>query len=141
MRMVGLILCAILFPLLLLPNLNAQFLMAQQQWQGSVLPTRLTVGYSVRVADINRDQKPDLVIVDAKRVLWLENPIWSEHVIWATPEAKFDNVCCAAEDIDGDGDLDLAVVATGKRTIRPAAERLAGWKPQTIRGGLGRITR
>lgn len=109
MRMAGLILCAILFPLLLLPNLNAQFLMAQQQWQGSVLPTRLTVGYSVRIADINRDQKPDLVIVDAKRVLWLENPIWSEHVIWATPEAKFDNVCCAAEDIDGDGDLDLAV--------------------------------
>jgi hypothetical protein len=94
---------------ILVANSGGQFLLAQQQWQGTVLPTRLTVGYSVRVADINRDQKPDLVIVDAKRVLWLENPSWNEHVIWATPEAKFDNVCCAAEDIDGDGDLDLAV--------------------------------
>lgn len=90
-------------------TLGAEFLSAQQTWQGEVLKTRLTVGYSVRVADINRDQKPDLVVVDAKRVLWLENPSWSEHVIWSTPEAKFDNVCCAAEDIDGDGDLDLAV--------------------------------
>jgi hypothetical protein len=104
MRMVCFFLSAIL-----VANSGGQFLLAQQQWQGTVLPTRLTVGYSVRVADINRDQKPDLVIVDAKRVLWLENPSWNEHVIWATPEAKFDNVCCAAEDIDGDGDLDLAV--------------------------------
>lgn len=88
---------------------DADLLVAQQQWQGEILKTRLTVGYSVRVADVNRDTKPDLVIVDAKRILWLENPSWSEHVIWSTPEAKFDNVCCAAEDIDGDGDLDLAV--------------------------------
>jgi len=104
MRMLGFFLSAIL-----IANSGGQFLLAQQQWLGTVLPTRLTVGYSVRVADINRDQKPDLVVVDAKRVLWLENPSWREHVIWSTPEAKFDNVCCAAEDIDGDGDLDLAV--------------------------------
>ncbi len=108
MRMFSWLLSSSILWMLLL-DYSARFLSAQQQWQGEVLQTRLTVGYSVRVADVNRDQKPDLVIVDAKRVLWLENPSWTEHVIWSTPEAKFDNVCCAAEDIDGDGDLDLAV--------------------------------
>lgn len=78
-------------------------------WTSDVLSTRLKVGYSVRSADLNGDQRPDLVVVDAKRVLWLENPSWTEHVIWSTPEARFDNVCAALEDIDGDGDWDLAV--------------------------------
>jgi hypothetical protein len=107
MRTIGLFFSAVI--LSMVPIGFDVFLVAQHQWQGEVLQTRLTVGYSVRVADVNRDQQPDLMIVDAKRVLWLENPSWSEHVIWSTPEAKFDNVCCAAEDIDGDGDLDLAV--------------------------------
>jgi hypothetical protein len=82
---------------------------AQSQWDAKVLPTRLTVGYAVRAADLSGNGRPDLVIVDAKRIVWLENPTWTEHVIWETPDARFDNVCCAIHDIDGDGRLDLAV--------------------------------
>jgi len=80
-------------------------------WRAVELPVQLTVGYAVRVLDMNRDQRPDILIVDSKRLLWLENPSWKEHVIYATPDAKADNVCCAPLDVDGDGLIDLAVGA------------------------------
>ena len=78
-------------------------------WESQTLPTKLTVGYSVRIADVNRDALPDLIVVDAKRILWFENPTWTAHSIHATPDAPYDFVCGAAEDLDGDGDLDLAI--------------------------------
>jgi len=70
----------------------------------------LTVGYAVRVADINGDQRPDLVVADSKRVLWYENPSWRQRVI-LEGVSKPDNVSIAAHDIDGDGQLDLALGA------------------------------
>lgn len=80
-------------------------------WQTIELPVKLTVGYAVRAIDMNGDKKLDIAIVDSKRVLWLENPNWQEHVIYATPDAKADNVCFAPHDVDGDGLLDLALGA------------------------------
>lgn len=71
--------------------------------------TRLSVGYAVRLIDMNDDGKKDIVIVDSKRFLWLENPTWKEHVIHEDSRARFDNVCFAPADIDQDGDLDFAV--------------------------------
>lgn len=81
------------------------------EWQTIELPVKLTVGYAVRAIDMNGDSKLDIAIVDAKRVLWLENPSWQEHVIYSTPDAKADNVCFAPHDVDGDGLLDLALGA------------------------------
>ena len=52
------------------------------------LPVTLQVGYAVRAVDVNNDKKIDIAIVDSKRVLWLENPSWTEHVIYETPDAK-----------------------------------------------------
>jgi Aldos-2-ulose dehydratase, beta-propeller domain/FG-GAP-like repeat len=74
------------------------------------LPTRLTVGYAVRLLDMNADRRLDIAIVDADRILWLENPNWTEHVI-LQGQTKRDNVCFAPHDIDGDGRLDLAIGA------------------------------
>ena len=79
------------------------------EWQTVELPVKLTVGYAVRAIDMNGDAKLDIAIVDSKRVLWLENPSWKEHVIYETPAAKADNVCFAPHDVDGDGLLDLAL--------------------------------
>jgi hypothetical protein len=73
------------------------------------LPVTLQVGYAVRAVDMNNDQKVDVAIVDSKRVLWLENPTWAEHVIYETPEVKFDNVCFAPFDVNRDGLVDLAL--------------------------------
>src|SRR5687768_1620099 len=49
------------------------------------LPTRLEVGYAVRLVDMNGDRRLDIAIVDSKRFLWLENPNWNEHVMFSDP--------------------------------------------------------
>jgi len=74
------------------------------------IATDLTVGYAVIVADLNEDGKPDIVVVDSKRVVWYENPTWKVHTV-ISGKTKPDNVCITALDIDGDGHLDLVLGA------------------------------
>ena len=83
---------------------------AEFQFRDQELPTKLGVGYAVRLLDMNGDQRLDICIVDSERILWLENPNWNEHVILPGMTKK-DNVCFAPADIDGDGQLDFAVGA------------------------------
>lgn len=77
------------------------------------LPTKLTVGYAVRLLDMNSDKRLDICIVDSDRILWLENPNWKEHVL-IEKQTKPDNVCFAPYDINGDGQIDFAVGAEWK---------------------------
>ena len=77
------------------------------------LPTKLTVGYAVRLVDMNADKRLDICIVDSDRILWLENPNWTEHVV-ISKQTKADNVCFAQADINGDGQIDFAVGADWK---------------------------
>lgn len=80
-------------------------------FQTEELKTQLTVGYAVRLLDMNGDQKLDIAIVDSERILWLENPGWHEHVLIGPGQTKKDNVCFAPYDIDRDGKVDFAVGA------------------------------
>jgi hypothetical protein len=79
------------------------------KFRAEQLKSQLTVGYAVQLVDINGDSKDDIVIVDSKRFLWLENPAWEEHLMHEDQAARADNVCFSAHDIDGDGKLDFAV--------------------------------
>lgn len=77
------------------------------------IETGLKVGYAVLLADINGDGKKDIVVVDTQRVVWYENPSWKRRTI-IEGQTRPDNVCIAAYDIDGDGQLDLALGADWK---------------------------
>lgn len=85
------------------------------------IATDLTIGYGVKLVDVNSDSKTDIVVVDADRVIWYENPGWQMHTI-LQGQTKRDNVCLAAQDIDGDGKLDFALGADW----RPADTRSSG---------------
>ncbi|HXG11642.1 MAG TPA: VCBS repeat-containing protein [Gemmataceae bacterium] len=74
------------------------------------IETGLKVGYAVLLVDLNADGKKDIVVVDSTRVVWYENPSWKRRTI-IDGQTKPDNVCIAAYDIDGDGQLDLALGA------------------------------
>jgi hypothetical protein len=77
------------------------------------IATDLTVGYAVITADVNEDGKPDILVVDSKRVVWYENPTWKVHTV-ISGKTKPDNVCIAAADIDGDGHIDFVLGADWK---------------------------
>jgi hypothetical protein len=77
------------------------------------IETGLKVGYAVLLADVNGDKKLDIVVVDTNRVVWYENPTWKRRTI-IEGMTKPDNVCIAAADIDGSGQLSFALGADWK---------------------------
>lgn len=74
------------------------------------IDTAISIGYGIAVADVDGDGKPDILLADKNTIQWYRNPTWKKHIIAEnlTPQ---DNVCIAAQDIDGDGRCEVAVGA------------------------------
>src|SRR5438093_5253125 len=71
----------------------------------------LTVGYAVRVLDLNGDGKKVIVVCDSKRFIWFDNAGgWKLHTI-TEGKVKPDNVCIAFRDLDGYRKLDMVLGA------------------------------
>jgi hypothetical protein len=85
------------------------------RFRAQEIETGLKVGYAVLLTDLNADGKKDILVVDTTRVVWYENPSWKRRSI-LEGQTKPDNVCIDAHDIDGDGQLDLALGADWKGT-------------------------
>src|ERR1700730_13629123 len=63
------------------------------------IATDLEVGYAVLLVDIDGDGKKDIVVADAKRVVWYQNPTWKMRTITKPGQTANDNVCIDAYDI------------------------------------------
>ncbi len=102
------------------------------------IDTKIEIGYGVTVADVDGDQKPDIVLADKNQIVWYQNPSWRKHVI-AEKLTPLDHVCIAAMDIDGDGKAEIAAGAGWNPgdTVNsgavfyliPPADRTQKWEP------------
>lgn len=82
----------------------------EPRFEATDIDTSLEIGYGIAIADVNGDGKPDILLADQRSVQWYQNPTWQKHVI-ARNLTERDNVCIAAQDIDGDGKAEIAIGA------------------------------
>ena len=106
---------------LALAALAPGLLAAEPKFRVQEISKQLTIGYATRILDMNDDGRPDILVVDTKRVIWFENPDWSMHTILEGGTLP-DNVSIAPADIDGDGKVDFALAADW----RPADTHASG---------------
>ena len=121
--------------------LGGSLLMAQEKapaFREQTIDDKIEIGYAVTVADVDGDGKPDILVVDKKQIVWYHNPDWTKHVI-AENLTEHDNVCIAAQDIDGSGKCSIAVGAEWNPSdtvnsgavfyLIPPADRTQKWEP------------
>src|ERR1051325_11105569 len=80
-------------------------------------------------------------LADAKQIVWYEAPNWTKHVI-AEDLTEKDNVCIAAQDIDGDRKAEIAVGAGWNPSdtvnsgalfyLIPPSDRTQKWEPVAL---------
>ena len=78
------------------------------EFKTHVIESNMPGGYTVIVADINHDGRPDVIGMTQrlKELAWYENPNWERHVMVTGMNAM---VNLAAADVDGDGIPEVAI--------------------------------
>ena len=78
------------------------------QWRETTVTDSLEMGYQLVVADLNRDGRPDLIVVDERgtELAWYENPTWQRHVIVKDVPRTIN---LDVYDYDGDGIPEIAM--------------------------------
>ena len=111
------------------------------------LDDHIQIGYGLAIADVDGDGYPDILLADKKQFVWYRNPgpekardpsAWHKYLL-AENLTKEDNVCIAAQDIDGDGKCEIAVGAAWNPAdtehsgavfyLIPPADRTQPWTP------------
>lgn len=89
----------------------------QPKFRAITIDPKVQIGYGVAIADVDGDKYPDILLADKKQFVWYRNPgpekidgPWERFLLAENLTPK-DNVCIAAQDIDGDGKCEVAVGA------------------------------
>lgn len=81
-----------------------------QRFDRLIIDAEMAGGYGLEVADIDGDGLPDIVALatNPAQFVWYRNPGWEKYRI--TGNSRGD-IASAAQDIDGDGDIDLVLAS------------------------------
>ena len=79
----------------------------EPKFRHQTIDDKIEIGYGVAAADVDGDGKTDILLADKRQFVWYRNPTWEKFVI-AENLTKRDNVCLAAQDLDGDGKCERA---------------------------------
>jgi hypothetical protein len=71
---------------------------------------KVVIGYGLALGDVDGDGKTDILLADKKQFVWYRNGDWKRFVL-IDSLTRYDNVCIAARDINGDGKVEIAVGA------------------------------
>ena len=134
-------------PILLALAVTLQAAPPEPKFRAVTLDDKIQIGYGLAIADVDGDKQPDILLADKKQFVWYRNPgaskageatAWTKFVL-AENLTKNDNVCIAAQDIDGDGKCEVAVGAEWNPgdTVNsgavfyliPPADRTQKWEP------------
>ena len=78
--------------------------------RAQTIDAAIQIGYGLAIADVDGDRKDDILLADAKQIVWYRAPNWEKFVMAENLTPK-DNVCITARDLDGDGKAEVAVGA------------------------------
>lgn len=80
------------------------------KFEEQTIDDQVKIGYGLAIGDVDGDGKPDILMADKKQFVWYRNGDWQRFVL-VDNLTEFDNVCIAARDINGDGQVEVAVGA------------------------------
>jgi hypothetical protein len=102
--------CAVLFVAVTATHVVAAAEPPTLRVRAQTIDPAIQIGYGLAIADVDGDRKDDVLLADAKQIVWYRAPNWEKFVMAENLTPK-DNVCIAARDLDGDGKAEVAVGA------------------------------
>ena len=83
---------------------------ADPNFEAQTIDNEVSIGYGLAIGDVDGDKKTDILLADKKQFVWYRNGDWKRFVM-VDNITESDNVCIAARDINGDGQVEVAVGA------------------------------